>query len=140
MDRKHSAEKMEEKKVRVRSGSMGVLEEMWKRKRERKGGGADEEGKEIFRESKKTPRSPVEAKNMDTGGESGEWRQEMREIMKDLKEDVIRWKDERRKQNNTASREMEEMQKELKELREREISWQEERSEMNGRMEELVKK
>lgn len=77
---------------------------------------------------------------MDTGGESREWRQEMREIMKDLREDIIRWKDELRKQNNTASREMEEMQKELKELREREISWQEERSEMNGRMEELVKK
>lgn len=52
MDRKHSAEKMEEKKVRVRSGSMGLLEEMWRRKRVReRGGGADEEGKEIFRES-----------------------------------------------------------------------------------------
>lgn len=108
-----------------------------KGERERRGG-ADEEGKEIFRESKKTPRSPVEAKNMDTGGESEEWRQEMREIMKDLREDIIRWKDELRKQNNTAS--MEEMQKELKELREREISWQEERPEMNGRLEELVKK
>lgn len=37
MDRKHSAEKMEEKKVRVRSRNMRVLEEMWKRERERGG-------------------------------------------------------------------------------------------------------
>lgn len=65
MDREHSVGKMEESKVGERSGSTGIIVEMWRRKREREGEeGGDEEGKEIFKRSKKTPRSPVEMKNM----------------------------------------------------------------------------
>ncbi|CAL1672402.1 unnamed protein product [Lasius platythorax] len=50
------------RKARERCGSYGNVEEMLKRKREESGGGKSGEEEVIFRDSIKTPRSPVEEK------------------------------------------------------------------------------
>jgi len=77
------------KESRARGGSMGCIEDLWKRKREE-----GEEEKEGFVKSRKTLRSPVGGKEDGRGEEERgkmeeekwalSWRGEMEKIMKEV--------------------------------------------------------
>lgn len=87
------------KEGRERCVSLGSLEEMWKRKREE----SEEQG---FNKSKKTPRSPSEAKReegrkeggmmREYEGMMGKWRKEMEEVIRGVMRVELREWDGRR--------------------------------------------
>lgn len=87
---------VKEKGVRDRSGSMGTLEDMWKRRSEERGEG---EGEEAFRSSKKILRSPDVEKSTGEGLEDV-MRRVLREELEGIREkikEVGRWKEEFKK-------------------------------------------
>jgi gas vesicle protein len=135
---------MQAKEGRMRGGSVGSLEEMWKRKRE------EGEERDIFIKSKKTPRSPggrgVGGEEVvawrevrEEGGEIRKWREEMEEMMREVMKMGIReWKEEMSRMKEEMKDGIEEIRKEMRASREREERWREEREEMKGRIKGLV--
>lgn len=107
------------KEGRERCVSLGSLEEMWKRKRKE----SEEQG---FNKSKKTPRSPSEAKREEgrkEGGIMGKWRKEMEEVIRGVMRMELReWKEEMRKMKEEVRVGWEEVKREMREAREKERS------------------
>jgi len=117
---------------RVRHGSLGCIDELWKRKREE----SEVEGEEGFNKSKKTIRMP-EGEKIE-GGKDGQrekvweeekwrrWKEEIEESMKDImrggikewKEEMGRWKEEMKGEWEKISKEIREGKKEREELKE----------------------
>lgn len=72
---------MKEKKARERSRSTRRMDELWRKKR----GKVKEEGereKRVFKETKKTPRSPVERRRKKIRVVIKEWRKEIKVLEK----------------------------------------------------------
>ncbi|KMQ94741.1 hypothetical protein RF55_5094 [Lasius niger] len=126
-----------------RSGSIGSIEELWKRKRE------DMEGKEgirkqeewAFRGGKRLQRSPEketiaglekEKRGWDVIKE--EWMREMKRLLMEANEKL---KEEMRGQGRVIREELENLKSQM---REKEEVWEKEREEMKGKVEELEKK
>lgn len=110
---------------RERRGSMGDIEEHFKRKR-------NEEEEDIFKKSRKVGRSP-------TGKEEGGLMKEMfRELREELREGLKGVREEIREvaegQKDAMRKEVEKMKDDLKV---REEKWNREREEMRGRIQEL---
>jgi len=122
----------EEMGNRVRHGSLGCIDELWKRKRE----DTEAEGEENFNRSKKTIRTPEgEKKEGRKDGQSGEvreeekwrrWKEEIEESMKEImrggikewKEEMGRWKEEMKGEWEKISKDLREGRKEREELKE----------------------
>lgn len=105
------------KEGRERCVSLGSLEEMWKRKRKE----SEEQG---FNQSKKTPRSPSEAKKEEGRKEGGIMgRKEMEEVIRGVMRMELReWKEEMRKMKEEVRVGWEEVKREMREAREKERS------------------
>ncbi|CAL1672975.1 unnamed protein product [Lasius platythorax] len=142
-------QKGEGKKAGERRGSYGNVEEMLKRKREDSGERKEGEKDRIFRDNKKTPRSPIEER----GGEGYEiremmskWREEMAEMMVELKgmrgmrEDYKILMEEIKIVREQGKRVMEELDNMRREFRESERKWKEEKEELRKGMKDLEKR
>jgi len=146
---------------RERGGSLGNIEDLFKRKR-----AEGEEGKEmgkkedIFKKSNITARSPRKEKieggkmRMENNGEEGGWKEillgwrgemmkeMMKEIrgMKDWKEDIRAMKEEVKEGIREQGKMLrDEVEKVRRELREQEERWMKEREELRRRIQELEK-
>lgn len=104
----------------------GSLEEMWKRKKEE----SEEQG---FNKSKKTPRSPSEAKReegrkeggmmREDEGMVGKWRKEMEAVIRGVMRMELReWKEEMRKMKEEVREGWEEVKREMTEAERKERS------------------
>lgn len=147
MDRKIAIGRKEEGEERGRCRSWGSMEEYIKRKRGEGEGGTERELEALFKRSRKTIRSPMRKEKGEGEGEKGgdlggllrEWKGEMEEVLKEIKEGKG-WKEEVRQWKEEMSEELR-VQRDWwkgevggirKELRERESRWEEEREEMRG--------
>jgi len=131
------------KEGRARGGSMGCIEDLWKRKREE-----GEEEKEVFIKSRKTLRSPEGGKEDGRGEEERRkreeekgilnWKGEMEKMMKVVVETCMgKWGEELKKVREEVREGREETREVLKELKEREERWKEDREEVRRQMKEL---
>jgi len=129
-------------KGRVRGGSIGCIEELWKRKSEE-----EEEERKGFSKSKKTIRSPrneKEDKSRRSGKERGrwmmEWKEEMEKMIKGIMETCLeKWGEELKKvkEEREMGEEREEIREVMKEINEREERWKEDREEVKRQMKGL---
>lgn len=91
--------KLVEGRAKEKRGSIGGLEEFLRKKRN---GRMEKEGEEgnIFRDSKKTPRSPTGRKGEDLEGIIREWSQEIKQVLeeirglKGIKEEMVKMKED----------------------------------------------
>ncbi|CAL1672140.1 unnamed protein product [Lasius platythorax] len=120
--------------------SCGKIEEMLNRKREQSGEGRG--GEDIFKSSKKTPRSPEKGR-MESEGELweilGGWKEEIEDVAKEMRgmkgwrEEIRMMKEEVKEGIKEQGRLMrEEIEKLRKEFREGERKWREEKEEMRN--------
>jgi len=81
-----------------RSGSVGSLDDLWKRKREEMEKGEDrkEEEEWAFRSGKKVQRSPQKVIMMEKGRErfgwdgiKEDWKKEMKEVLREVKDELM---------------------------------------------------
>lgn len=110
---------------------------MWKRKREE----SEEQG---FNKSKKTPRSPSEAKREEgrkEGGIMGKCRKEMEEVIRGVMRVELReWKEEMRKVKEEVRVGWEEVKREMREAREEREELKEHIKGLKRRMEEIERR
>jgi len=128
-----------------RSGSVGSIDELWKRKREEMERGEDrkEEEEWAFRSGKKVQRSPQKVSMMELGkgeerigwdGIKEDWKKEMRDVLREVKNELM---EEMRGQGREIREELEKLKRQLKEKEEK---WEKEKINMEGRIEEVERR
>ncbi|XP_011883569.1 PREDICTED: uncharacterized protein PF11_0207-like [Vollenhovia emeryi] len=131
-------ERIKRMKEKGRSGSTGILDEIWKRKRAELDSSG---GEDIFRKSRKTVRSPKERVGEGENSLEDVLREMMKELRREVREDsrkmIEELKEEFRERERKAREEREEI---IREGRDQMRRWMEEKEEMKKHIERIERK